>query len=765
MRSARLALAFAALAVAAGTLGLAATPAPAASASAPEPPLVDKAVMGVLARNSAPAVGDVDGDGVDDLAVGAEDGFLRIYRGGDLDDLLWARPAVPHVQPFCHAQGTATAIDSTPVIADIDDDGANEIVVGMTSTYVANQNGGLIAFERDGSVKWRWTYANDLFNVWNPHVGATPDGWCEGIYATPAIGDVNGDGHTDVVFGGWDHFVHALDGRNGVNLPGFPFDNVDTIWSSPALYDVDADGRDEIFIGGDDTPGIPGHFAGGQFHALDWTPEGLRILWKQHPGEVLMGSVAVGDTNGDGRAEVFITTGLFYNTADTRRVLAYHADDGSVVPGWPRETAAPVTGSPALGDVDGDGLLDVVVGSWDHSVYAWKGTGAPIWSTRLCCNPAADSLNRVVGHPIIADLDGDGDNDVAVGSAWSIHLLDGRTGNRFAEVSIGLSNDSSPAVLDAGTGQRLLVTNGYALGVGSSTLQTYRLPDSPGTDAWPQFRGAGSGRPAAPPCPAARLRGATGPVITGDGYWMLGQRGAVYAFGDVADHGDPAGALATAVGVAAVDIEPSPTNRGYWVLDSRGCVHNFGDAEHHGNVDPGLLRSGESAAALSATDDGYFVFTDIGRTIAFGDAVDRGDMVGTPLNGPVLGSSATPSNDGYYMVGSDGGIFAFGDAAFRGSMGGHPLNQPVVGIAPDPDNDGYWLVAGDGGIFAFGAPFRGSMGGQTLNRPVVGAIAYGNGYLMVASDGGVFNFSDKEFRGSLGSNPPDAPIASIAALD
>ena len=67
-------------------------------------------------------------------------------------------------------------------------------------------------------------------------------------------------------------------------------------------------------------------------------------------------------------------------------------------------------------------------------------------------------------------------------------------------------------------------------------------------------------------------------------------------------------------------------------------------------------------------------------------------------------------------------------------------------------------------MFAFGAPFRGSLGSVALNKPVNGLVAYGNGYLMVASDGGVFDFSNKAFVGSLGGNPPAAPIVGIAAF-
>ncbi len=146
-----------------------------------------------------------------------------------------------------------------------------------------------------------------------------------------------------------------------------------------------------------------------------------------------------------------------------------------------------------------------------------------------------------------------------------------------------------------------------------------------------------------------------------------------------------------------------------------------------------------------------------------------GDLSGLALNWPIIDSIATADHDGYWLVAGDGGVFAFGGAHFWGSMGATPLNEPVVGMATDPDGAGYWMVAADGGLFAFEAPFRGSVPavlapGQVVNRPIVGMIPYGNGYLMFAADGGVFNFSNREFAGSLGDNPPIAPIVGAVAI-
>lgn len=715
-----------------------------------------------LIRNSSPAIGDVNGDGIQDVAVGGQDGRLRVFDRGDLTDVLWTAAVPPHVPFGCHPQATPTSIDSAPVIADVDGDGRSEIIVGSGSTYVAQQNGGLTVFEHDGSVKWRWTGASDVFDVWDPSNGR--DGWCEGVYSTSAVGDVDGDGDADIVFGGWDHLIHALDGRTGAELAGFPYDIVDTIWSSPALHDIDGDGRVEIFIGGDDTCCSPGHWAGGQIHSLDWNAGQVHVRWKLHPDEVVMGSPAIGDVNGDGRLEMVVTTGAYYHNATSRSVLVHHLDDGSTVPGWPRTTGGILKASPALADLDGDAVLDVVIGGWDGYVHAFRGNGTKLWETKICCNPAAESLNSVNSSPIVGDIDGDGDNDVIVGSGWGMQVLDGPTGAKINELAWGLSYDNAAALGDFGPRGRHLITVGFSLPANRTDLNDYAI-DSDAPIPWPAWRGAGGGMPPDPPCPDPDTPHPTGPALTGDGYWMLGQRGKVYDFGDVDHHGDASGALTDAPTARALDIEPTPSSRGYWILDTRGCVMSFGDAEHHGDVDRADLQPGETVSSLSAADgDGYLVFTNRGRTIPFGTADHLGDMVGTPLNGPVLGSTTTPSGDGYYMVGSDGGIFAFGDAAFRGSMGGIPLNEPVSDLVPISTNNGYWLVASDGGVFAFDAPFRGSMGAVTLNKPVVGMVRYGNGYLMVGSDGGVFNFSDKEFKGSLGANPPSVPITAIAAI-
>ena len=266
-----------------------------------------------------------------------------------------------------------------------------------------------------------------------------------------------------------------------------------------------------------------------------------------------------------------------------------------------------------------------------------------------------------------------------------------------------------------------------------------------------------------------------------NGYWMLDQRGDVYAFGEV-----KAQPINLVFGDRYVHIEPSIDGLRYWRVTDNGHVDvdqppgltEGQDAiKSYGDLAAGRLLPGERVIGLSRVNspispcfcsepkvyEGYWIFTSRGRVFPFGHAKSYGDLAHVTLSKPIIGSVSTPSGKGYYLVGADGGVFGFGDAKFYGSTGNIRLNQPIVGLVPDSDNVGYWLVARDGGVFGFHAPFRGSAGSLHLNRPIVGMVRFGNGYLMVASDGEVFDFSDKPFYGSLAGVRLPAPITSIAA--
>jgi hypothetical protein len=208
---------------------------------------------------------------------------------------------------------------------------------------------------------------------------------------------------------------------------------------------------------------------------------------------------------------------------------------------------------------------------------------------------------------------------------------------------------------------------------------------------------------------------------------------------------------------------PAPT-MGYWMVGNDGGIFNYGNASFHGSMGGQHLNAPIVAMAATADGGGYWEVASDGGIFNFGDAVFHGSMGGQHLNAPIVGLASTPDGGGYWEVASDGGIFNFGDAHFYGSMGGQALNKPIVGIASTHDGLGYWEVASDGGIFAFGdAHFYGSTGAIHLNKPVVGMVATadGGGYWFVASDGGIFNYGDAAFFGSAGSLHLNQPVIGM----
>jgi hypothetical protein len=609
-------------------------------------------------------------------------------------------------------------------VADLDRDGAPEIIVGAASTWVGPtpgnpQNGGLVAFNGNGGVRFRWQ-GEDRFTVWG--MGPNPDGSTEGAYSTPAVGDVDGDGFPDVVFGGWDLRVHALD-RNGNELPGFPVWQDDTVWSSPALYDVDGDGRMEIFIGGDSTAGGSEDLDGGLLHAYDWQGGAVHEIWRRQFTDTVGGSPAIGDIDGDGRLDLVTTVGDFFHTADSHRVYALHLDDGTLVPGWPVDTGTALRGDVALGDLTGDdgGRPEVVVGGADGRVRAYRGNGTLHFDVAPA--QAGEGGGQIVSRPIVADIDGDGRNDVVIGNGWATFILDGLDGSRLAEpVLKGWSFESSPAVAAfPGLGWRLIVAGfrqgpnvGEADPSADGQLAAFAIAAPGTTPPWPQWR-----------------------------------KNALHL------GAEPSGGNALAPWQCRAGTNPAgrpnaASSGGYWLLDVNGGVGALGGAPFYGSL-PGLgIQTQTSSIAASGTGGGYLVLGTDGGVFAFGDAAFHGSMGGTRLNAPIIALAATSSANGYWLLGKDGGVFSFGDASFYGSMGGTPLNAEVISLLPTPSGNGYWLLAADGGVFSFGdASFYGSTGGMRLNAPVISMAAHaGGGYWLLGGDGGVFSFG-APFEGSV----------------
>jgi outer membrane protein assembly factor BamB len=445
---------------------------------------------------SSPTVAEIDG--VDAVVFGSEDGELYVVNAETGANL----PGWP--EPVTLSGGAPTAIESSPTVAYLDGpSNPPTIIVGAGSTYVRDQQGGLVAFRANGSVLFTF-HTRDIFNEWNGTSTPGPDGFDEGVFSTPAVGDITGSGQQDIVFGSYDHDLYALT-PDGDLVPGFPLDTQDTIWSSPALYHVRGKaGQVDIFTGGD-ASGRLGCY-GGFLYDITYESKRPRIVWQHCKNQTIWSSPAVGVINSSGRAAVVVGTGFGETPpykSDTDELFAYYAKNGARVPGWPVATAGPTFGSPAIGPLGASGSADVVDTSWctkcasspgSSMVYAWSGTGTLLWSQTL-------QGEQDFASPILVDLTGSGTNDVIVGSAAGLFPLDGGTGEFLYGTSAtsGIntcSEQTTPSVVDvpgtgSGAGWHLFETCGGPVElIATGRLFDYPLPVAPAVlPPWPMWRG------------------------------------------------------------------------------------------------------------------------------------------------------------------------------------------------------------------------------------------------------------------------------------
>jgi len=80
-------------------------------------------------------------------------------------------------------------------------------------------------------------------------------------------------------------------------------------------------------------------------------------------GFATQNSPAVADISGDGLPDVVV--------GDEDGVLSGISGTGELLPGFPIQLGGEVRGGPALCDCDGDGMSEIVVSSWDEKTYMW----------------------------------------------------------------------------------------------------------------------------------------------------------------------------------------------------------------------------------------------------------------------------------------------------------------------------------------------------------------------------------------------------------
>jgi uncharacterized protein (DUF2141 family) len=300
---------------------------------------------------NVPVLHDIDGDGDLDLFVGvlggafnpqrtAADNFHFFERVADGDLTLRSRRYLSTID---------VGSESAPALADMDGDGDLDLIVGNKIDPAERDRGRLYVFRNTGSPTAPEFKLADTIDV------------APAYHLAPLFADLDADGDLDLLLGTWNDGVMTLWNEGTRSEPRFARDDSLTV---------------RITRGSQTTP-------------------------------------AVGDLDGDGDLDLLI--------GEASGALNYYRNDGTA--SRPRFTLVSDEwegidvgrrSAPVLHDIDGDGLLDLMIGREEGGVVLYRNEGTRT-QPRFVLDTSFSLPLHHLGTPAFGDLDGDGDADIVAG--------------------------------------------------------------------------------------------------------------------------------------------------------------------------------------------------------------------------------------------------------------------------------------------------------------------------------------------------------------
>ncbi|GEM_PF-2289227 len=310
----------------------------------------------------APITEHIDRDSVLEIYIAGPDSFLRVFHksGAEYDSLPLTGNVLTHI-----AYGPVTGSSNEIVLVTEDGDifvvePSNLSLISPFDPYSVGASpgpAGPVLWDFDGdSLAEIVVHAGESLHVFK-NDGSELEGFPVevlsgfGPAASPAVGDFTGDGTVEIVAVGYQR-LYAFE-QTGELLDGFPVQLITDAfsYSAPILLDFDGDDTLEICAG---------------YHSFEGSNYGYIGVWNYHgeavtgwPDEIsdyggwVYGSPAAGDIDGDGLSEVAITSrngsGYLYNY------------NSSFPTGWPQDLdIGALESSPLMCDFTGDGEPEIL---------------------------------------------------------------------------------------------------------------------------------------------------------------------------------------------------------------------------------------------------------------------------------------------------------------------------------------------------------------------------------------------------------------------
>ena len=299
----------------------------------------------------------------------------------------WRVPVTPSVQRSCG-----------PVIADVRGDYVGCEVLFYDGTLVKCLDG------NTGNTIWSVNIGSDM----------APN-------STPAVGDVDGDGLPELVVARqMPGTLYCLNAMTGAIKWQTQVSNGQQIMAPVCLADVSGDNIPEILVGQQFNDTLYCYNGNG---TIRWKSQSLGALG------VSINGISAGNVDGAAGNEIIVAINDM--TVGLARCIVCLNSDGTIKWKYPSGsiTATFSTVTSTLGDVNGDGRLDVIVYRGDNNrICALQGTnGSEIWSHIIPNNPRGDAQSLLFQNLAAWDVTGDGKAEIFFGTGGADDTITGDT--------------------------------------------------------------------------------------------------------------------------------------------------------------------------------------------------------------------------------------------------------------------------------------------------------------------------------------------------
>ncbi len=370
--------------------------------------------------------GDIDGDGDHDLLAEMPFSYVRYYRN---DGTIHAPLFVVGADSLKDVNGTPIFSDrqNIPNVTDIDCDGLLDLMIGrLTGTITRYEE----ATRDDGGVPHfrllvdRFEDIEIVAQIGSLH-GAN----------TMAITDIDDDGDEDLFWG--DFFepgVLFIENTGSCGNPVLrsepaPFPRNDPLltsgYNAPAFGDIDADGDLDVLVGVLGGAFNPNRTTIDNLHFLRNVDDGFEAVTARYVTSVDAGSESIAsfvDLDGDGDLDLWLSNKIDPTNLKTSLIYEFENVGDARRPDFVLRGPLDFTGSyhyaPAFADLDNDGDLDLLMGTWRDELMFYRNDGSREAPNFVLADSALVEITRGSNAtPTLVDIDADDDFDLFVGEA------------------------------------------------------------------------------------------------------------------------------------------------------------------------------------------------------------------------------------------------------------------------------------------------------------------------------------------------------------